>query len=320
MRILFITSNRIGDAVLTTGLLAWLVERFPEARFTIVCGPVAVDLFRAVPRLDRVIVLAKKKWNAHWVGLWRECKGERWDVIVDLRNSVVSRLLPAKKRYHRWRRSGRHKVIDNAAALGIDPPPPPTIWTDAKADEMALRLVPESLCLPSRFTRSNEQNQSDLIAICSGAVLALGPSANWAAKQWPAERFAELALKLTAGDGPLPGARVLIAAAMHERAQLGALFDALPADRIVDAVGYDLLAVSACLRRCRLYVGNDSGLTHVAAAVHVPTLALFGPGNPDVYRPWGTHAAFVRTKDNALEMDKLSVEEVYGAVKRLLNR
>ena len=49
MRILFITATRIGDAVLSTGLLAHLIEHHPEARITIACGPVAAPLFSAVP-------------------------------------------------------------------------------------------------------------------------------------------------------------------------------------------------------------------------------------------------------------------------------
>jgi len=61
MKILFITANRVGDAVLTTGLLAWLVERYPDASFTIACGPYGADLFRATPRLERLIVMKKKK-------------------------------------------------------------------------------------------------------------------------------------------------------------------------------------------------------------------------------------------------------------------
>jgi len=313
MRILFITSNRIGDAVLTTGVLAWLVERYPGAQFTIACGPVAVDLFRAVPGLERLIVMPKKKWNGHWLRLWRDCRGIHWDLIVDNRNSVVSRLLGADERAYRpLLHAGQHKVLVNAAMLGLDPPPPPTIWTDAKADETAARIVPESR-----------------------AVLALGPSANWPAKQWPAERFAELALRLTAGNGPLPGARVLIASAKHERPQLAALFNALPDAQIVDAIGYDLLTVAACFRRCRLFIGNDSGLTHVAAAVHVPTLALFGLGNPAVYRPWGSHTAFVQTDESAEElraqltgddgvvpclMEGLSVDTVYEAARKLAGK
>lgn len=312
MRILFITSNRVGDAVLTTGLLAFLVERYRDARFTIVCGPVAADLFRAVPRLERVIVMRKKRWNGHWFDLWKECVPIQWDLIVDLRNSIVSRLLRADQRAYRpAHNSGKHKVIDNAAALGIDPPTSPYIWTDVPAERTALQLLPEA------------KN-----------TLALGPAANWPAKQWPAEKFAQLALRLTAADGLLPFFRILIVAAPHEREQLQPLFDALPSSQIIDAIGHDLLAVAACLRRCRLFVGNDSGLMHIAAAMRVPTLGLFGPGYPAIYGPWGNHTAYVRTPESTEEllarvcsckpapnlMASLSVDAVGEAAEGLLER
>src|SRR5262249_9593448 len=71
VKILFITSNRVGDAVLSSGVLAWLVEKYTDAEFTIACGPYAAGLFRAVPRLERLIVLEKKSWNRHWLELWQ---------------------------------------------------------------------------------------------------------------------------------------------------------------------------------------------------------------------------------------------------------
>lgn len=273
--ILLIGANRLGDAVLTTGVLAWLVERYPQARFTLACGPVAADLFRAVPRLDRLIVLRKQPHHRHWFDLWRQCVGTSWDLIVDMRNSLASRLLRARCRaYPPAHSSGRHKVVDNAAALRLDPPPGPFLWIDPESQRKAEALLPQA-----------------------GTCLALGPCANWAAKQWPVDRFAALALALTADDGLMPGAGVLVAAAPDERDQIAALFDALPAVRVVDAIGCDLLTIAACFRRCRLFVGNDSGLMHMAAAVGVPTLGLFGPGFPQVYGPWGEGAAYIQTPE-----------------------
>ena len=74
------------------------------------------------------------------------------------------------------------------------------------------------------------------------------------------------------------------------------LIEALPKERCLDLIGGpDLLEIFACLQRCDLYVGNDSGLMHIAAAAGVPTLGLFGPSKEELYAPWGPHCAFVRT-------------------------
>jgi len=310
MKILFITANRLGDAVLSTGVLSHLVERFPGARIAVICGPYAASLFAAVPGLARIIVLRKRPWNIHWLEAWRACVGTRWDLVVDLRNSIVSRMLGASRRAVRGRNSGQHKVIENAAVLGLQPPPSPYIWLSEQAEREAASIIP---------ARSN--------------VLALGPAANWPCKQWPAERFGVLANKLTSAEGPLVGAQILIVAGENERAGLAPLLQMVPPERRIELFGCDLLTVAACLKRARLFVGNDSGLMHLAAAMGVSVLGLFGPGREDIYGPWGARCATVRTPESREEllqrlpspdahhpnlMEGLGVEKVCEAAIKLL--
>ncbi|WP_029007957.1 glycosyltransferase family 9 protein [Azospirillum halopraeferens] len=308
MRILFITSNRIGDAVLSTGVLGHLVEAHPDARFTIACGPLAAPLFRAVPRLDRLIPLAKRRYAAHWLSLWRRCVGVHWDLVVDLRNSAVSRLLWSRRTLtHARSRGTLHKVAEIGAVLGLDPPPAPRLWFDAPALAAADRLLPPA-----------------------GPLLAIGPTANWTGKEWPAERFAELARRLIAPSGLLPGARVAVFAAGSEVERARPVIAALgPA--AVDLTGRtDPLTAAACIARASLYVGNDSGLMHIAAAAGTPTLGLFGPGFPEVYGPRGRSARAVTgtvPRDELLRraadggaaglMDGISVDAVESAAAAL---
>lgn len=309
MNILFITSNRVGDAVLSTGLLTHLVQRYPEARFTIICGPYAAGLFRAVPRLDRLIVLRKQKWNRHWLDAWQNCAATHWDLVVDLRNSIVSRLLRTKQRAVRGRSAGKHKVVENARVLNLDPPPSPCIWLDTVAEESAAKILP-----------------------AARPLLALGPAANWPPKQWPVENFIALAQKLTAIDGPLAKAPVLVIADAHEDLTVAPFLEAFP-EQCVPVIGEELLTVAACLKECALFVGNDSGLMHLAAAMPTPTLGLFGPGYEGIYGPWGPHAAWVRTPESRAEllsrlssmdavspnlMGGLSVDQVFTAACGLL--
>lgn len=312
MKILFITANRVGDAVLTTGLLAWLVEHYPSASFTITCGPYGADLFRATPRLERLIVMKKKKWNGHWLDLWQQCIGTKWDLIVDLRNSLVSRLLRAGKRATHGRKGCKHKVVENAAVLGLDPPPNPHIWIAPEAEREAEILLPKG-----------------------SPILALGPAANWPLKQWPVKHFIDLVNALTAQNGVLSNAPVMILADKHEREQIEPLLQSIPDARRIEIIGRDLQTAAACLKRARLYVGNDSGLMHLSAALGTPTLGLFGPGFPHIYGPWGEHCAFVTTPESREEllaslssqdpppatlMQTLSVERAVEATKALLAR
>ena len=73
--LLFITSTRIGDTVLSTGLLDRFMAMLPDAPVTVACGPVAAPLFAHLPRLERVHAMAKRRRGGHWWELWRPVPG-----------------------------------------------------------------------------------------------------------------------------------------------------------------------------------------------------------------------------------------------------
>lgn len=275
MRILFVTATRIGDAILSTGLLAHLIERYPGARITVAAGPAAAPLFEAMPGLDKLISVRKRSLSLHWLDLWRRCIPHRWDLIVDLRRSALPWLLLSGERHMPPATNlDVHRVEHLAATLDLQStPPPPTCWTSEEDDALAAILVPQG-----------------------NPVLAIAAAANWPGKQWQPERFAELAERLTSPKGPLPHARIAVLAAAQEADQVGPLLTSIPSDRLINLVGETSLAVAAAvLRRCSFFVGNDSGLMHMSAAVGTPTLGLFGPSRTSHYAPWGELTAFVRT-------------------------
>ena len=288
MNILFITSTRIGDAVLSTGLLRHIHVAHPNAKVTVVCGPLAASLFEGYPNLARIIALKKQKRHGHWVSLWRETIGTRWDMIVDLRNSAVSRMIFAKKRHifsahivnkaigNKAGAPPAHKVIQNAAVmrLSADTPPAPKLW----------------------FTPAQIKTARGLIGAHDTPIIALGPTANWRAKTWAADNFSALAAWLLSVQSPVPNAKIAIFAAPNEKDEAYTVYSALPAHRRIDVIGKtDPASAAAALSLCDLYIGNDSGLMHCAAAVGTATIGLFGPSYPELYRPWGEHCAYVRT-------------------------
>ena len=128
MRILFITSNRLGDAVLSTGLLDHLLRAHPDARFTVACGPVAEGVFARMPNRERTIVLDKRPYRLHWPGLWFATATTLWDLVVDIRGSAFAWMVPTRRRAVMRRRPG-HKIAQLAAVLRLDPPPLPVVWT-----------------------------------------------------------------------------------------------------------------------------------------------------------------------------------------------
>lgn len=286
MRILFVTSNRLGDAVLSTGLLDHLLRTYPEARFTIVCGSVAEGVFERMPRRDRTIVLEKRRYGRHWLPLWAGTVGTWWDLVVDIRGSALSWLVPTRRRAVLRRRPG-HKTIELAAILGVEPAPLPVVWTAPQDEARATALLP------------------------AGPLIALAPTANWAPKVWPPDRFAALFRVL---QREFPGAHAAIfgGPGSAERAMAAPLLQALP--DAIDLVGrLSLPEVAACLRRATLFVGNDSGLMHLAAAAGAPTLGLFGPTNAGEYGPAGRSARAVV----ASSMAGISVDQVAEAARAL---
>ncbi len=312
-KILFITSSRIGDAVLSNGILNYLVTRYPDARVTIACGPLVQSLYDGLPQLERIIPLKKQSWKRHWMKLWREVVATRWDIVVDIRNSAVSRLVVSKEKYCMGAGiDGKaHKSIQNASILGLKDSPVTRMWFAEKQMKMARNLIP-----------------------AGSPVLGIGPTANWIGKTWPIENFIELTGRLIKSGGLFDGYRVAVFAAPGEESAARALLASLP-----EGTGIDLIAkgnpgeAAACLSLCDFYIGNDSGLMHAAAAAGVPTLGLFGASYPEIYAPFGARAAFVRTPETFDElksfsgydpktldhslMTSLTVDSVYDAVEKL---
>ncbi len=272
--ILFITSTRIGDAVLSSGLIRRLADELPDARFTIVAGPLAAPLFENTPNLDALIVTEKRPLGMHWYRLWRQVRQTSWGLVVDLRGSIISNILRRKKRaVHRRNAHDVHKVLEAAHLLGLDDnPPAPFLYVD-----------------DARRRRAQDITAGD------GPILALGPASNWVGKVWPIERFAQTAIRLLGEDGPLAGGRLMILGGPDDVRTVEELKRSLTKGRVIDLTGQvDLLTAYACLSHARLYIGNDSGLMHLAAAAGTPTLALFGPSDERLYGPWGAHVRALR--------------------------
>lgn len=299
MRVLFITATRIGDAVLSTGLLDHLLRVHPQARFTVACGPAAEGVFARMPRRDATLTVEKRRFDAHWLDLWRRTVGTLWDLVVDLRGSALSYALPARRRVvvRGGRRPG-HRLGHLAGAFGLAPPPLPVAWTGPADEMVADRLLP-----------------------AGPPLIGLGPTANWSGKVWPAERF--VALFRTLRDGTLPGARAVVFAGPGEaeRTMAAPVLAALP-DAVDLAGRLTLPEAAACLRRCALFVGNDSGLMHLAAAAGAPTLGLFGPTPASEYAPAGPRAAAVAAPGpaGAAPIERLSVKAARRAAQKLLAR
>jgi ADP-heptose:LPS heptosyltransferase len=141
-------------------------------------------------------------------------------------------------------------------------------------------------------------------------IIVLAPTANWQPKIWPADCFAGLFHRLgCVGAVPV----ILGGPGPAEHGMAEPLLGLLP--EAVDLVGrLTLPEVVACLERAVLFVGNDSGLMHLAAAAGTPTIGLFGPTDAATYRPTGRLAVAV----TGASMEAITVDQVVGAAHALL--
>jgi len=300
MKLLFITSSRLGDAVLSTGLLHHAVQRFNPSEIWVACGSIAAPLFQALPGVKRVIALEKQPYGRHWLTLWQQGVGQGFGVVIDLRNSIVSYLLFARHTFRLGRSDKtRHKAEQLAAVMAVQPVPYNKIWLNQAVQAQAAAWLPPG-----------------------DAVLALCPTANWFPKMWPAERFVAAARQL-------PFQRIAVFGAAHEREQAASLLESLSQTHaVIDLIGKtDPLQAAACMERVAFCLANDSGLMHIAAAMGTPTLGIFGPSFDREYSPWGKHTAFIRaapflgleqTADPKALMLAVEVKAVVEAARKLM--
>ena len=280
--ILFLTATRLGDAVLSTGLLEYMHRCWPEGKVTVACGILPSSIFYDFPNVERVIPMIKKSYHRHWLELWTAVVGQSWDIVVDLRDSAVSRMVLAKKKYIFGKHIDHkaHKVEQMAQVMGCDDIPPPKLYPK-----------PESM------------KKAQSVFAAHDKVIAVGPAANWIGKTWPSENFCELLQRVTAQNGVFSGASVAVFAAPGEEKQAYAVFDTLEEHRRIDRIAKgspaDVVADISC---CDCYIGNDSGLMHMAAALGLPTMGLFGPSYPHLYSPWGPHCCYVQTPESFDEL------------------
>lgn len=301
-KVLFVTSNRIGDCVISSGAIGEIARQIPGARITVACGRPPAPFFRSAPGVERVIVLDKKKLAGHWFGLWREVVGTHWDMVVDIRGSALSYLIPARRRvvYNRSWETGVRKVEMVSRLMGSATPLDPELFIDDQARAEAAAVIDPQLSGGAG----------------PGPILALAPIAHQPGKSWPADRWGELVEKLKA-EPRFDGWRFMPVGGPGDRPPATPALEAA-GERGIDFVGKgDILASAAAIDRAALFVGNDSGLMHVAAAAGRPTLGLFGPTEWWLYGPWGPKtrtAASNETRGAFAPIDALTTQRVFEAV------
>ncbi len=288
-RILVVRLSALGDVLLATPAVRALAGRFPQARLDWLVEAAYLPLVERSPHARAV---AYEKAGAHagvrgLLGLRRRLAEERYDLVVDLQDKPKTRLLHSlAPRCLAWSKRtagealfslvGRERPLTRAHAVDL--------YFEALAP---LGLKPEDRRLELRLDPEHERAAARIVP--PGRVAAVAPGARWASKRWPPERFAEVVRALAArGFAPLllggPGDAELLAAVRAS----------LPGEPVPDTTSLGVGGLAAAIARSAVVVANDSGPVHLASALGVPVVALFGPTSPERWRPLSERSQVVR--------------------------
>jgi ADP-heptose:LPS heptosyltransferase len=282
---LFITSSRIGDAVMTLSLIEGLHAQSPDITYVVAADPLVAPLFYDDPRCVGIVPFPKKSASLHWLLLMKQTIIKKWDWVADTRGSAIAYTLRTQKRYI-WRKTKndtRHKIEQISAMAHLAPTPPRIIISDARKNKTAA-LLPEA------------------------PLLVVAPVANWVGKQWPMVHFVSIIKRFCEEFGNV---HVLVIAAPSEEGQMEPLRD-LPSSRLTFSTdlakqhNLSLIDVAALMAHGSLFLGNDSGLMHMAYALGIPVVGLFGPSRENIYGPYPTSGAGHTVLRIPISYDELS--------------
>jgi lipopolysaccharide heptosyltransferase II len=284
--ILVLRFSAVGDVVLTAPALAALRAAWPNTKILFAVNAGLAPVVAHNPHVDDVYALGPRD-SALDVARWARQRGA--EAVLDLHGKLKSRLvrlaladLPAVS----WTKRRLQDTL--AVKLKLRPYRSDVRLAD-RYHHAVEALVGQSLPHgPLRFWTDPDETEP-VAAILKGAglrsghpVLGMNPGANWATKRWPTERFAELARRVQA-----KGWQVAINGSAEE-AGLGAqIVEAAPG--VVDLCGkLTLNQLGSFLAGCTAFLANDTGPMHIARALGVPTLAIFGSTDPSMFS-WTGH-------------------------------
>ncbi len=336
-KLLVIKLGAMGDLVLIVPSLRMIRSRFPDTSITLLVDKKLAPLLGNCPYLDDVILVDRKKLSNlfYLFKTARRIRQEGFDLSVDLHNNKWTHLLAylggvvQRFGFARGRWGGLLNRPDKTFEVGDSPVRHQfrilsKLGIQEFDDTLELWPTPEGLA-KARQTMAilNPQEKTRLIGF------VMGSSPNWPSKRWPAAHFQELGKRLLEKYD----ARIVLIGSRDE-APLGEAFHHFGEGKVLDIIGKTGLEdLPAVFKQLHLVVTGDTAPLHVAAAMNVPTLALFGPTDARRHLPPGKKVVVLshhlacqpcyegvcKEKDPRACLTHISVDEVFENCQRLLS-
>jgi lipopolysaccharide heptosyltransferase II len=281
-RILFITLSNIGDVILTTPVFSALRHRFPRAAMTVMVGPRASSVFSGSPDVDEIFVYDKETSLLGKARFVMELRRMGFDLVADLRNTLIPFLVGAPYRTPLFRRHLKGIFPKREQHLACLHPLCGALGLD-------LESVP-----PFRFFseihRDAAEKKLRARGIAPQHLVILAPGAQSAVKRWTLEGFAELADMLARGQG-----RSVILVGSEADGPVADAITRRSCEQIFDLTGETSFPEAAALfSTADLVVANDSAPLQLAYAMGVPAVGIFGPTDERKFGRTGEKWAVLR--------------------------
>ena len=299
-KVLIVTLSNIGDLVMTTPVFEAIADSFAGVTIDVVADPRSSQLISHAPYIDQVFHRYKRRGYRSQLSLLKEIRRTKYLYAVDLRTFYIGALAKAgrhlsKSSWHRRNKNTVHAVQEHFSVV---------------ARTLKRSEIPE--CKVYISETAKERANDVLGHFMTRKFLAVAPGANWPGKRWPASRYEDVIRKVA---HKFEG---IVALGTEDDLDNDTFNLSASGLEGIDLRGKtDLQEAAAVLSKAQLFLGNDSGLGHVAAGVGVKTLTIFGPGEPKRYRPWGDRGRVIVAPHRSLA--KLDSEAVKDALYSLLD-
>jgi heptosyltransferase-2 len=284
-KILIIRLSSLGDVVLTTPVIKALKKKFPQSEIYFLTKENYFEVLKNNPHLSSVIRFNPDKEHRGFSGLKKlikELNQYNFDLIVDLHSNLRSFLIrhwtkankkiKYKKRalarffmvHFKWLKIKSQPTVDSyllsLRKIGIENRErKPKIFLDDKSEGFV-----------NAFLLQNKIEKDDIL-------IGVSPGAKWETKRWNKEKFVQLCRILLKGERY----KIILFGSNEEKNLIEDVAQNFPRG-VFKAIGLSLLELSALIKMCKLFVSNDSGPMHMATAMDVPVIAIFGPTHPNL--------------------------------------